>query len=126
MEASPPGGRRPSTHDLRTRIFADAARIVAAEFPRPLTVDEVAHRVATSPRQLQRAFSEVGGVSFRDYLRRVRMLRGTELLVESDLAVSEIARRVGYREPSQFSKAFKRMYGCTPSERRTACRGAPE
>lgn len=118
MEASPPAGRRATTHELRTEIFREAAQLVAAEFSRPLTTEEVARRVATSPRQLRRSFSEVGGTSFRSYVRRVRMLRAAHLLAATDLPVSEIARRVGYREPSQFTKAFKRTYGATPSDLR--------
>ena len=123
MESSLPAGRRPSTHELRIRIFQEAAHIVAAEFARPITAEEVARRVATSPRQLRRAFSEISGDSFRVYLRRVRMACAADLLGATDMPVGEVARRVGYHEPSQFTKAFKRTYRSTPSELRRSRRG---
>ena len=123
MESFLPAGRRPSTHELRIRIFQEAAQIVAAEFARPITAEEVARRVATSPRQLRRAFSEISGDSFRVYLRQVRMARAADLLGATDMPVGEVARRVGYHEPSQFTKAFKRTYRSTPSELRRSRRG---
>ena len=95
-----------------------------AELAGPITADEVARRVASSPRQLRRAFSEIRGMSFRSFLTRARMARAAELLVSTDIPVKEVARRVGYQEPSQFTKAFKRVYGVTPSEFR-AMHGPP-
>ena len=124
MRRTDSGRKRPSTLALQDTIFQDAARVIEAEFARPISVEEVAHRVATSPRQLQRAFAEVGGLTFRSYLRRVRMFWAAQLLTATDIPVSEVARRVGYREPSQFTKAFKRTYGATPSELREAGGGA--
>ena len=95
-----------------------------ADFARKLTLEEVARRVATSPRQLRRAFSEVGGTSFSTHLTELRMERAAELLAAGDLPVKEIAREVGYQEASQFTKAFKRRHHATPSEFRTKRRGA--
>jgi AraC family transcriptional regulator, regulatory protein of adaptative response / methylphosphotriester-DNA alkyltransferase methyltransferase len=115
VDASPTGGRR-STRELRTAIFREAAAVVEAEFARPITLEEVARRVATSPRQLRRAFSEVGGTSFRSFLTSVRMGRARELLASTDIPVAEVARRVGYRQATQFTKAFRRAYAATPSE----------
>ena len=117
-ECIPPRGRRPSTQDHRRAIFREAAAIVQAELAGPITADEVARRVASSPRQLRRAFSEIGGMSFRRFLTSARMARAAQLLVSTDMPVRDVARRVGYHEPSQFTKAFKRTHGMTPSELR--------
>ena len=105
---------RPATRQLRQAIFEDAVEILEAEYSRPPTIEEVARRVATSPRQLQRVFEEVGG--YRAYLRRIRLSRAAALLARTDLTVTEVAARVGYGELSQFSKAFRRAYGLSPSQ----------
>jgi AraC-like DNA-binding protein len=118
-----PGRRRPATQEAYGSIFDEAVAILASEFPRPVRVDDVARRVATSPRQLQRVFAEVSGLGFRSFLRHVRMCHAAHLLSSSDLPVKEIARRVGYRDASQFSKAFKRAYGVTPSQSRAGGAG---
>ena len=109
---------RESTRDARLAIFEEAAAIAAAELAKPITLNQVARRLATSPRQVQRAFTDVGGMGFRKHLRGVRMARATELLSTTDLRVSEVAHRVGYRDHSQFSKSFKRTYGVSPSQAR--------
>jgi AraC family transcriptional regulator, regulatory protein of adaptative response / methylphosphotriester-DNA alkyltransferase methyltransferase len=96
-------------------LFEEAVAIVALEYPDRLEVDQVARRLATSPRQLQRAFADVGRTSFRTYLRTVRMERAAELLREGSLRVWEVAEAVGYSQPAQFAKAFQRHHGCPPS-----------
>jgi AraC family transcriptional regulator, regulatory protein of adaptative response / methylphosphotriester-DNA alkyltransferase methyltransferase len=93
---------------------------VALEYPDRLELELVARRLATSPRQLQRAFADVGQTSFRTYLRTVRMERAAELLREGSLRVWEVAEAVGYRQPAQFAKAFRRHHGRPPSAVRAA------
>lgn len=121
-----PAGRRHTTHQARLAIFDEAVQIIESEFSQRIRIEDVARRLSTSPRQLQRIFSEIGGVGFRSYLRRVRMSRATELLATADMTVKEVARSVGYDDHSQFSKAFKRTYGVSPSEARSLRRGSPE
>lgn len=108
--------QRLSTIRLRTSLYEDASRIVEAEYARDLNLDDIARRVASSRRQLQRAFAEVGRTTFRDHVARVRMARAAELLGAGSLSVRETARRVGYRQPAQFAKAFRRHAGVAPSD----------
>lgn len=122
--ASP--GSRSSTQKARLEIFADAVEIIAAEYSRPIRIEEVSRRVATSPRQLQRVFADVGGRGFREHLRAIRMAHATELLARTQLPVKLIARRVGYDDASQFSKAFKRTYGMSPSKLRATTAGSAQ
>jgi AraC family transcriptional regulator, regulatory protein of adaptative response / methylphosphotriester-DNA alkyltransferase methyltransferase len=111
--------QRPATVQLRSSLFRDAAQIVEAEYASDLSLDQVAARVATSRRQLQRAYAEVGETSFRTHLAQVRMERAARLLA-GGISVREASRRVGYRQPAQFAKAFRRHLGRMPSELRTA------
>jgi AraC family transcriptional regulator of adaptative response / methylphosphotriester-DNA alkyltransferase methyltransferase len=109
-------GQRPSTRDLRAAIFEEAVAIMRAELGRRLALEELSRRVATSPRQLRRAFSETAGTGFRSYLARLRMEEAARLLTTTDLPVRVVGRRVGYRQAGQFTKAFKRTHGTTPSQ----------
>ena len=112
--------KRPATVQRRRALFLDAARIIENEFQEKLALDDVARRVATSRRQLQRAFAEAGETSFRAYLQRVRMERAAELLRGSVSPVNQVASAVGYRQPAQFAKAFRRHHGSPPSAFRLA------
>jgi AraC family transcriptional regulator of adaptative response / methylphosphotriester-DNA alkyltransferase methyltransferase len=109
---------RQSTLHRRRALFDDALAAIERDYgDESLSLDSVARSIATSRRQLQRVFGE-RGTSFRAELQRVRMARAAELLRGGALPVAAIARAVGYRQPAQFSKAFRRRYGCPPSELR--------
>ena len=54
------------------------------------------------------------GISPRDYLNRVRLIKGAQLLTSINLSVQNIAEMVGYENPLTFSKAFKSAYGVSP------------
>ena len=107
---------RPSTIHHRTALFEDAIAIVDAEFGSELSLDDIARRVASSRRQLQRAYAEIGRTTFREHLTAVRMERAGEMLAGRGPTVREVAHRVGYRQPAQFAKAFRRHLGVAPSD----------
>jgi AraC family transcriptional regulator, regulatory protein of adaptative response / methylphosphotriester-DNA alkyltransferase methyltransferase len=114
--------QRPGTVRHRTQLFTEAVRIVEAEYASDLELDDIARRVASSRRQLQRAYAEIGRTTFREHLTRVRMQRAAALLANGSLTVREVARRVGYRQPAQFAKTFRRHIGSVPSAYRTRVR----
>jgi AraC family transcriptional regulator of adaptative response / methylphosphotriester-DNA alkyltransferase methyltransferase len=115
--------QRTTTVTLRSSLYHDAVEIVEAEYDSDLALDEIARRVASSRRQLQRAYAEIGRTTFREHLTGVRMRRAAELLAQGRLTVREVARRVGYRQPAQFAKAFRRATGVSPSEYRVRTDG---
>jgi AraC family transcriptional regulator, regulatory protein of adaptative response / methylphosphotriester-DNA alkyltransferase methyltransferase len=107
---------RASTVQRRRDLYSDALEVIAHRHGDPdLTLAVVAHEIATSRRQLQRALAEVGGTSFSRELQRVRMERAAELLLAGSLPVQVVARAVGYRQAAQFAKVFRRHHGFSPS-----------
>jgi AraC-like DNA-binding protein len=116
--------QRPSTIRHRTSLLRDAVEIVEAEYATELSLDDIARRVASSRRQLQRAYAEIGNTTFRDHLTRVRMERAAELLAVRGMTIRDVAFRVGYRQPAQFAKAFRRHHGVSPSDFRASRRMA--
>jgi AraC-like DNA-binding protein len=119
--------QRQATISLRLELYREVTAIVEFEYGDELALDDLAHRVASSRRQLQRAFAEVGHTTFRQYLTAVRMDRAAEMLAGSDLTVREVAHSVGYRQPAQFAKAFRRRHDLAPSDFRARARifGSP-
>ena len=106
---------RKATIRRRRAIFREATAIIEVEYAQQLDVDLVARRVLTSRRQLQRAFAEIGGTTFRRYVTNIRMRHAVVLLRRGRAPVREVSMRVGYREPSDFAKAFRRHQGRSPS-----------
>lgn len=114
--------QRPATINHRTSLFEDAIAIVEDEYADDLSLDDIARRVASSRRQLQRSYAEIGDTTFREHLTAVRMQKAAALLEPHGPTVREVAHRVGYRQPAQFAKAFRRHHGVSPSEFRTSRR----
>ena len=110
--------RRPDTIFIRTALYEEAVSVLREEYASDLTVAELADRVACSCRQLQRAFHDIGGTSFRSALIEIRMEEAAEMLARGPVSVREAARSVGYRQPAQFAKAFRRHHGVAPSQYR--------
>jgi two-component system response regulator YesN len=106
---------RTGTAERRSELFREAMALIAREYGSDLQLETVAHRLATSRRQLQRAFAEAGGTSFRDELAKVRMKHARELLAADALPVRQVAARVGYPQAAQFAKTFRRHHGQPPS-----------
>lgn len=117
---------RDGTAERRRELYREAIALIEREYASDLQLNEVAHRLATSRRQLQRAFSEAGRTSFRDELARVRMRHARELLAADRLPVRAIAVSVGYHQPAQFAKSFRRHHGAPPSRFRKLQRALAE
>ena len=107
--------QRTTTIRERTSLYEDARSVVESDYGSDLSLDVIARRVASSRRQLQRVYAEIGNTTFREHLTEVRMQRAAELLAGGGLTVREVANRVGYRQPAQFAKAFRRSQGVAPS-----------
>ncbi len=71
---------RPTTIASRSELLHDARAIMREDYAEDLSLDDVAGRIATSRRQLQRVFHEIAGTGFREELAAIRMERAAELL----------------------------------------------
>ena len=79
-------------------------------------VEDLAAGVALSRRQLSRRLKEATGESPGVLIRRVRLQHAVHLLEEDTRTISEVAFAVGYESPSHFARAFRKRFGCPPSE----------
>jgi AraC family transcriptional regulator, regulatory protein of adaptative response / methylphosphotriester-DNA alkyltransferase methyltransferase len=106
---------RDGTAERREELYREAMALIARDYARDLHLESVARALATSRRQLQRAFAEVADTSFRDELAKVRMHHARTLLASDGIPVRAVAARVGYHQPAQFAKSFRRHHGQAPS-----------
>ena len=114
---------RSDTLCARRRLYLLARVVVARHYGRSLTLAAVAGALASSPRQVQRAYEQFGEITFQEDLLARRMAAAAELLVEQRaIAVRDVARLVGYRQPPHFSRAFRRRYGVPPARFREQAR----
>ena len=67
----------------------------------------------TSP-YLSMLFKHVTGLTFRDYLNKVRVEDAKRLLISTDYQIMEIAVACGFNDQSYFTKVFKKYTGLSP------------
>jgi AraC family transcriptional regulator, regulatory protein of adaptative response / methylphosphotriester-DNA alkyltransferase methyltransferase len=104
------------TVSSRRRLYLLARVVVARHYRTDLTLDAVARALASSPRQVQRAYAQFGHTTFSEDLHARRMAAAAQLLVEQrSIPVSAVARLVGYRQAPHFARAFRRRYGLAPA-----------
>lgn len=78
-------------------------------------LDEVARRLSTSGRSLQRRLQQQGS-SFRRELEQVRVDMAKSCLEAGNLSLADIANLLAYNDQSAFTHAFKRVTGCSPAK----------
>lgn len=83
-------------------------------FTEDLTLQNMADLSGYSTAHFSRCFKERYGINFVQYLKTTRLQNAKELLKKSDLTISEIAEKSGYRNLSYFSSDFKRETGISP------------
>ncbi|MBA4045652.1 MAG: hypothetical protein C0510_00280 [Erythrobacter sp.] len=84
----------------------------------PITVSAIAATSGLSRFHFTRAFRESAGMSPAQYLKQLRIQRACDLLEITDLAVSDVAKRVGYGAPQAFARLFRQAVGVSPREHR--------
>ena len=83
-----------------------------------MSLNTVASIANISPNHFSTIFSSEVGVTFIEYLISKRMERARELLMTTNMRSSEIAYKVGYKDPHYFSYMFKKTQGMTTREYR--------
>lgn len=83
-----------------------------------LAVEELAERVAVSPRQLSRMFKEYLGTSPGRFYLKLRLEKARQLLTQSSLSILDIALACGFSSNAAFTRSYKFLYGRTPRHER--------
>jgi AraC-like DNA-binding protein len=100
--------------------------LIDERYAEPLTLAEVAKRVHRSPAHLTTHHRKQTGRAVIDCLIQRRVDVAKSLLATTELSVAEVGERVGYPEPSVFSRRFRRSEGVSPRQWRERQRGAPK
>ncbi len=90
---------------------------IAANLDQPIVLADVAKAAALSEHHFHRIFRAVMNETVGEFVTRQRMQTAALMLAyHEDLSVTEIGLACGYSSSSNFSKAFSRFYGVSPSE----------
>jgi AraC family transcriptional regulator len=106
------------------RLIRRTKEFVEAHASSPIRLRDAARAVGASPAYLTDVFSRVEGVPLHQYLTQLRLSRALVELPEAD-DLTALALDLGFSSHSHFAAAFRRAFGCTPSEFRKSTRKRP-
>lgn len=84
-----------------------------------LSLDILSENMHLSPRYLSALFIDEEGIGINRYIKNVRMQKAQELLLGTNLKISDICSMVGYSNLSYFCKSFSKDFGVTPEKFRS-------
>src|SRR5215216_785066 len=103
--------------DLRLNdepLLAEVFSFIEERYSEPISLKDVARAVSLSRGHLTTVVRRKTGRTVQEWIAERRMAEARRLLVETDLAVEEVGRRVGYAEAGYFVRSFKRVHDTTP------------
>jgi AraC family transcriptional regulator, glycine betaine-responsive activator len=100
-------------------LLEAAIRIMEAHIENPLSIVDIALRLNSTDRQLQRLFDKALGTSPVRYYLRLRLRRAKLLLAQTHCSATQIALACGFRSSSHFSHSYRLAYGTSPTKDRT-------
>lgn len=95
-----------------------AEQFIKDNYREPLSLEDVAERIHTSPRHLQRIFKSLTGSTFSSYIEQTRLQHICEELEQTDETIEQLALRHGFKNANYFHRVFKRKFGMTPQQYR--------
>jgi AraC-like DNA-binding protein/ligand-binding sensor protein len=103
-----------------------ARAYIAGHHADAVTLDQVANAMHVSTYYFCKMFKKATGLTFTDYLGRVRIEKAKNLLLNPHLRVSEIAYDIGFQSLTHFNRVFKQVAGESPTRYRrgTVTKGA--
>lgn len=112
--------------DPHEKKFLRALGMIEERLTNPPGLTELARAVGANERKLTEIFRHRVGLTVFDYISQRRLECSRQLLESSSLQVRQIADQLGYKNPGDFTRAFRRHYGVTPREYRRSIGAAEE
>lgn len=114
MQQEKQGGYNSKRKTRHRMIYEKAMDYMESHIASALTVPEIAGAMGVTDRQLNQYFLENCHNTVYACLKELRLQKAGQLLVRTQLPVTEISGQLGWQNPSKFSVAFKQKYGITP------------
>lgn len=110
------------TRTARTDIVKEAQKYMLAHLSQQISLQEISDHMHLHPAYLSRVYKLEAGENISEYMTRLKLEKAVQLLTHSSRKIYEIAMDVGYQNPNYFNKVFKKHFGLTAQEYRSAKR----
>jgi transcriptional regulator GlxA family with amidase domain len=99
----------------QTHRITKAVQNLQTNFREPMSIEKLANELGMSVSSFHQHFKTTTSMSPLQFQKLLRLQEAKRLLVSEDLDAGSAALKVGYEDPSQFSREYKRLYGAPPS-----------
>lgn len=106
-----------------SRIW-DILRYTEGHYTEKILLSDIARRENLDLYYLSHFFKESVGMSFQNYVAKLRCEKARQLLITTDYSLLDISLICGFSDPKYFNKGFQAQYGCTPKAYRKNFRNA--
>lgn len=114
-EADSAGEVQPSSS---SQLIGRIQAYMTENYHQDLSLVSVADKVFLNPVYLSRLFKQHLGLNFSEYLTSIRIEKAKQLLQQGEYQIHEISEKTGYRNSKYFSRVFRQITDCSPSEYR--------
>ena len=101
--------------EVEPPMIRRAKAYIAGHHADPIKLDEIANAMHVSTFYFCKMFKKATGMTFTDYLGRVRVEKAKNLLLNPHLRVSEIAYAAGFQSLTHFNRVFRDITGESPT-----------
>ena len=106
--------------DNTTKSIKTILDYISENYMKPITIDELADIVRLSKHYFMRFFKKYMGMTCIEYINDYRLNVATNLLLTTDMQITEISESIGITNLSYFNRIFKKKYRMTPKEYRSS------
>ena len=104
--------------EIHKIILNEVKSFIETNYADNFTIAELTKIFAINQQKLVTGFKDIFNTTINGYTKKIRMIKALELLYDRELSICHIAQSVGYYGDGYFQKAFKEIYGITPSQMR--------
>jgi AraC-like DNA-binding protein len=106
-----------NSYDIKQ--IGQAREWILHHLDQPITIRLICKTIGMNDFKLKKGFRELLGTTVFQFVREQRLAKAHQLLLSSDMNITEVALAVGYLNPSRFTAVFKARYGITPTQYRS-------
>lgn len=116
----------PTDSELELSNLATVIDFIRKNLDKSLRVEPLADMAELSPEQLDRRMKKVYRLTTKKFIMKCRLEKGSRLLSESQMSLSQVATECGFSDQSAFTRQFRTAFHVTPAAYRQKTRKNPE
>jgi len=106
-------------NNISNKTFATIFRYIENNYLEQINITQLSEEFHINTCYFSQLFKKEMGCTFTDYLSKKRIEYASKLLLETDLKINEIAEMAGFSDYFYFSRLFRKIKNCSPTEYRT-------